>query len=612
MSDQARFDVTLDDGVSAPAKSAATALDDLRQGLDRSQKELSSMNAAMRDMKKGGQEGSEGFKLLGQQIDAKTKSIGSMRAKYVELGGDFRKVKPPTKELSLLAQAAEKVPGPLGSIAGRMAGLSRFAVGGLVAAGILAIGAAMMALVGAAAAAGAALVSYGIRTADARRSEGLRLEGLTRLRRGMHATGESASAMQAAIDRVSDSSSASRSTLEGYAARLHRLGLRGDNFTAALEGMATRGEVLGDRYAQSFAGMAAATARAGGSVRRLADDVQARLGDIAGKKLIALDVTTRKLRENLESLFRNVRIEGFLKLFREVASTFSQARVTGRALAGIMERMFAPLDRGAENSVGSVRRFFTVLVTNVIRLENTFLRLQVASLETWRALNEHGITFEGTMNKLRAGASLWGAAFMLPFTMASAAAGAFADSIRYVQGVGAAAGERMRKIWHGLDMRSIASNLIDGLVMGIITGTVRVVAAVTTMAEATTGALRDALQIKSPSRVFANLGREIPRGLAVGVRAGEDTARASIANMIDASTGDLSVTPRGTRCAGGHRTMTPDDPGGAAAPSSRTAISIGDVYITSAATDSAGIAQDIRAALAEALEGVAFMRGAAA
>mgnify|MGYP000384913693 CR=1 FL=1 len=39
----------------------------------------------------GGQEGSEGFKLLGQQIDAKTKSIGSMRAKYVELGGDFRK-----------------------------------------------------------------------------------------------------------------------------------------------------------------------------------------------------------------------------------------------------------------------------------------------------------------------------------------------------------------------------------------------------------------------------------------------------------------------------------------------------------------------------------------
>ena len=600
--------------MSAPAKSAATALSNLREGLDRNKKELSSMNAAMRDMRKAGDNSSEGFKLLEKQIADKSKTVGEMRSKYVELGGTFRQIKPEkvAKELTLLQKVAEGVPGPIGKLAGSMQGMGKFLAAGLVVAGIVAIGVALVSLAASALAAGAALVSYGIRTADARRSEGLRLEGLTRMRRGMHATGESASAMQAAIDRVSDSSSASRSTLEGYAARLHRLGLRGDNFTAALEGMATRGEVLGDRYAQSFAGMAAATARAGGSVRRLADDVQARLGDIAGKKLIALDVTTRKLRENLESLFRNVRIEGFLKLFREVASTFSQARVTGRALAGIMERMFAPLDRGAENSVGSVRRFFTVLVTNVIRLENTFLRLQVASLETWRALNEHGITFEGTMNKLRAGASLWGAAFMLPFTMASAAAGAFADSIRYVQGVGAAAGERMRKIWHGLDMRSIASNLIDGLVMGIITGTVRVVAAVTTMAEATTGALRDALQIKSPSRVFANLGREIPRGLAVGVRAGEDTARASIANMIDASTGDLSVTPRGTRCAGGHRTMTPDDPGGAAAPSSRTAISIGDVYITSAATDSAGIAQDIRAALAEALEGVAFMRGAAA
>lgn len=596
MSDQARFDVTLDDGVSAPAKSAATALDDLRQGLDRNQKELSSMNAAMRDMKRGGQEGSEGFKLLGQQIDAKTKSIGSMRAKYVELGGDFRRVKPPTKELSLFAQAAEKVPGPLGQIAGRMAGLSKFAVGGLVAAGVLAIGAAFLALVGAAVAAGAALVAYGIRTADARRSEGLRLEGLTRMRRGMHATGESASAMQAAIDRVSDSSSASRGTLEGYAAQLHRLGLRGDNFTAALEGMATRGEVLGDRYAQSFAGMAAATARAGGSVRRLADDVQARLGDIAGKKLIALDVTMKKLRENFESLFRNVKIEGFLKLFREVASTFSQARVTGRALAGIMERMFAPLDRGAENSVGTVRRMLTIAVTRVIQLENVVLALEVTWLEAWKKMNDQGITLEGTMNKVRAGLSLWGAAIMLPFTLGAAAVKGFIGSIQSVQNAGAAAGERFRKIWHGLDMRSITSNLIDGIVMGIITGTVRVVAAVTTMAEATTGALRDALQIKSPSRVFAGLGREIPRGLAVGVRAGEDTARASIANMIDATTGDLSV-------AGG---------GAASAPSSRTAISIGDVYITSAATNSAGIAQDIRAALAEALEGVAFMRGAAA
>lgn len=596
MSDQARFDVTLDDGVSAPAKSAATALDDLRQGLDRSQKELSSMNAAMRDMKKGGQEGSEGFKLLGQQIDAKTKSIGSMRAKYVELGGDFRKVKPPTKEMSLFAQAAEKVPGPLGSIAGRMAGLSRFAVGGLVAAGVLAIGAAFLALVGAAVAAGAALVAYGIRTADARRSEGLRLEGLTRMRRGMHATGESASAMQAAIDRVSDSSSASRSTLEGYAERLHRLGLRGDNFTAALEGMATRGEVLGDRYAQSFAGMAAATARAGGSVRRLADDVQARLGDIAGKKLIALDVTTRKLRENFESLFRNVKIEGFLKLFREFASTFSQSRVTGRALAGIMERMFGPLDRGAEGAVGSVRRFFTIAITRVVQMENAVLRLQIFWLETWQTINTLGVTTTDTYNALTGAVSLWGEAAILPFTLMGMAAEAFGRSIERVFDRGAGRAGAFRDMWRSINLGRIASDLIAGLVAGIVHGTTAVVGAVTTMADATTGALRDALQIKSPSRVFANLGREIPRGLAVGVRAGEDTARASIANMIDATTGDLSVTAGGA----------------SAVPSSHTSIVIENINVTSAATDAPGFAVDVRAAIAEAFEGMAFMRGAAA
>jgi len=597
MSETIKVAVKLEDGVSGPAKTASQALADLRQGLDRSSAELGQMKKAMREMKAAGDTSSASFKTLEEQIKTKTGAIGSMRAKYIELGGDFRKVKPPVKELRATAQAAQDAVAPTSALGGMMAKLGGTLAAGAAAA-VAAVGAALVALAAATVAAGAALLSYGISQADARRSEGLRLEGLTRLRRGYQAAGGSASEMQASIDRVSDSSSASRSTLEGYAERLHRLGLRGDNFTAALEGMATRGEVLGDRYAQSFAGMAAATARAGGSVRALANDVQARLGDLAGKKLIALDVTTRKLRENFESLFRGVKIEGFLRLFREVASTFSQARVTGRALAGIMERMFAPLDAAAENSVGTVREFFARVVLGALRVEGAILGLRRMWLESWVAMNSIGITMDGTMNAIRIvlgtiGAVIYGA-LVQPFVDVAKVLWAVGHGFGTLVVSGQKMVSRFRAIWDGLDMRAIARQMITGLATGIISGTVQVVQAVVTMASATTSALREALEIKSPSRVFAGLGREIPRGLAVGIDAGSGAADAAIANMIDVTGGDV---------------VAPSAGGAQGAARGSTSISIGDIIISSTATDAPGMAQDIRRAIAEALEGLVIMAG---
>jgi TolA-binding protein len=226
MSETIKVAVKLEDGVSGPAKTASQALADLRQGLDRSSAELGQMKKAMREMKAAGDTSSASFKTLEEQIKTKTGAIGSMRAKYIELGGDFRKVKPPVKELRATAQAAQDAVAPTSALGGMMAKLGGTLAAGAAAA-VAAVGAALVALAAATVAAGAALLSYGISQADARRSEGLRLEGLTRLRRGYQAAGGSASEMQASIDRVSDSSSASRSTLEGYAERLHRLGLRG-------------------------------------------------------------------------------------------------------------------------------------------------------------------------------------------------------------------------------------------------------------------------------------------------------------------------------------------------------------------------------------------------
>lgn len=575
MADTAKFEISLDDGVSGPAKTAKSALGDLRQQLDRSRGELASMNRAMREMKAGGDTASAGFVELKAKIEAQKASVASATAKYVELGGSFRKVTPEAKKagdvLGELGTKASGVGVPMGSAAGSMGRIAALA-GGMVA-GVMAVGAALLAVAGAALTAGAALAVYGIRAADARRSEGLRLEGLTRLRRGMGQTAGVASQMQSAIDRVSDSSSASRGTLEGYASRLHRLGLRGGNFTAALEGMAIRGEVLGDRYAQSFAGMAAAAARSGRSVRALADDVKARLGDLASQKLQALDVQTRKWGENMDALFRNVKIDGFLKLMTAFVKTFSQASVTGRAMGGILERLFEPFNAGANRSVGTMRRFMEKLVFHALGIELAWENMKNGVLTAITYMNDRGILLGVVWQKLGDTASLLGDILKAPLVLAGQI------------------GERITKVWRNFDMRAIARNLINGLVIGIATGTVQVVQAVTTMAAATTGALREALQIKSPSRVFAGLGREIPRGLAVGIDAGTEAAEASVANMIDVSTGDTG---------GGATTV---------ANQQRASVTIGSITIQTAATDAEGLAKDFGAWLASTFEGLAIMRG---
>lgn len=575
MADTAKFEISLDDGVSGPAKTAKSALGDLRAQLDRSRGELASMNRAMREMKAGGDTASAGFTELKAKIEAQKASVAAATAKYVELGGSFRKVAPEAKKAksameSLVDSAGSSAP-PLAKMVSQLGLIGP--IGLVAAAGVAAIVAAMAAVTIATLAAGAALAVYGIRAADARRSEGLRLEGLTRLRRGMGQTAGVASEMQSAIDRVSDSSSASRGTLEAYATRLHRLGLRGGNFTAALEGMAIRGEVLGDRYAQSFAGMAAAAARSGRSVRALADDVKARLGDLASQKLQALDVQTRKWGENMDALFRNVKIDGFLKVMQAVVQAFSQSSVTGRAMAGILERMFEPFNAGANRSVGTVRRLMERLVIGALRIELAWEQMKGRVLEAITYMNDRGILLGVVWQKLGDTASLLGDILKAPLVLAGQI------------------GERITKVWRNFDMRSIARNLINGLVIGIATGTVQVVQAVTTMAAATTGALREALQIKSPSRVFAGLGREIPRGLAVGIDAGTEAAEASVANMIDVSTGDVN---------GG---------GGTVASQQRPSVIIQSITVQTAATDAAGIAQDLGAWLASTIEGLAIMRG---
>ncbi len=590
----ATFAVELQDKTSGPASDAASALSKLRDKIDGDTKALREMQAAMKRLQGGTSVNVQAFRELQGKIEAQKSKIAENEAAFVALGGSFDRVKrkKPGSFFDDLKESAAGVPGPLGGVLQKMGGLSGLVAGGIIAAGIFAIGAALVALTAAAVATAGALARYGLAQADARRNELLRLEGLTKLRRRYGQVAGSATEMQAAIDRASGSTALGRGKVEEYASHLYRAGLRGENLNVALEAMAIRGSVLGDRYAHAFAGMAAGAARTGRSVRGLADDVKARLGGLAARQMLSLEVQSSKLHENLNRLFGDLRIEGFLGAINEIGQLFSQSTATGRALKTILETLFNPLFDAAGEGAPLVKRFFQGMVIAAQKLVIAILRVRL-----WFKRTFGDSEILSGMDKQRwalvlGKTAFFGLAFAIGATVAALALLAFALLAPWVAlfMLGMAIGKLTETLWNkAAEWKEAGVRLVDGLVQGIRGAVGRVTNAVKGLARAARDALARALQIRSPSRVFANLGLQIPAGLAAGVERGAPIAEGAVSEMVEAPS-EL----------------------GAGRSSSSVVVSIGDVHVHGAGEGAAELARSVRDELLRLLEGAAVHMGAPA
>ena len=96
--------------------------------------------------------------------------------------------------------------------------------------------------------------------------------------------------------------------------------------------------------------------------------------------------------------------------------------------------------------------------------------------------------------------------------------------------------------------QGVGTGIVNGIIAGVRSGTGALVSSVTGLGSTAVAAIRTALGIHSPSRVFADLvGAQIPAGIAQGV-----TAHAGLAN--DAVSG--IVNPRAPRLGGGDANIT--------------------------------------------------------
>lgn len=580
-------------GLVAGVGAASSALESLRSKLAADQRALGEMQKAMNRLKAGGMGKSAAFDQLRNQSTALKASIAGTQAEVLSLGGAFgANEKKAATWLDKLAEAG----GPAGGLAQQATKLfgslsSGLGIFALATTGVLALGAAFVSVWSSIGQATIAFTQFALASASAARSERLHLEGLTTLRFAFHAAHDSAAALVGTIDAVSASSALSRSEVARYTEQLYRMGLRGQNLRDAVEGATIAASVQGERYGQRFAGMAAGAARSGRSVRALADDIRNRLGGIATRQALTLDVQIQRLRQDLTSLFASVRIETFLGEVREVLSVFSATSISGRALRTLFGALFSGLSDGTRGTGAVIRSFMEGLVIGSLRIALLLLDVRDAWRSAFGPVSSVLRPLVGDLDAVRlatgAGVLVVGA-LALSFGVAAIGIAAVLSPLVAV-GLALTALTTRAQSFFAIDWSTQGESMVDGLVAGIMGGRDRLLTAVQGLATGATSALTSALQIRSPSRVFADLGAQIPAGLAQGVE-----RRTPIVSMAVGNMSDSAAKGAGRTALGASRTST---------------TTIGPFYIeVNGGTESDG--QDLQNQLTSIFEGLASTTGA--
>lgn len=632
-SNEAVFSISLEDETSGAASSAASALEDLEQQISRDTKSLREMQAAMRRLNGASTVNVKAGSALNQKIKEQKQRISEAQAAYVQLGGTFTRTRKHsesfTERMSRLSRETSNVPGGLSRVFGGVGKLAGGLSGGAVAA--LAMVGALAALAAAAVAAAAAIAKIGLAHADARRSELIHLEGITKLKFGyagwinqMRGSADTASQLQGYVDEVSGSVALGRDKVLAYEQSLYKAGLRGDNLKAALQGISTIAAVQGEGEAQAFKGWALGAAYAGKSVRALADDVEARLGPLARRQMLSITVQAAKMRENFARLFDGLKLDGFLRALNTVTSLFSQSTATGRGLKELLTGLIDPIMRGFEALAPVAKRVFQGLVLGGLVVENAWLdlRLAIKSVFGDDILGDFG-DMVGLAYAVAAGV------VFLAGALAVAAIGAGLLAVALLLPVAAlgllvyGAYEAIKGLVE-LDWGAAASGIIDGIVNGIVRGREAVKNAIVGMGKEALQAFKDVWEIASPSKIATGLGLNISTSTAKGVDEGAPLAQAAVDSMIIApDPASFRLSAANTNATTPAQTQSTPEPvalpsiaaptPAANARSNRTTVSIGNITVQApeGTNDPQDWARRLKDELSSLLEGVAVEMGAA-
>mgnify|MGYP005608443269 CR=1 FL=1 len=290
--------------------------------------------------------------------------------------------------------------------------------------------------------------------------------------------------------------------------------------------------------------------------------MEAKFGKIARAQMLALPVQLERVKKNLANLFSGANVEKFLEKMDGALGLFKETEVVGKALKTAFTAIFQPLINGAGDSFPLLEGFIYGATIALQKLTITGLRVAIMikkmigesifkDLDMLQVGIYAGIVAVAAFGiVLGALASLF-VALMIPVAIIGAVFAVIASAIAAVgAGVLWVVDTIMDTVDELVDymiatdtsMSDAVEGILDAIIDGVTGGIVDVAIAFKDLALAGVKAFKDAIQMKSPPRVFVKIGEAIPDAVAGGV----DKNQPMVANALSRMANPEDVNVEGT------------------------------------------------------------------
>lgn len=507
-------------------------------------------------------------------------ALDEMKAKSAEAASQVEELSGSLKEatdaekkaggsgkINEMAEGLGKLGGPVGALGqkalGAVEGVKKLTASmgdagiyAAVAVGAAAIAAALVAIAAAGVGAVAAVAGWAVSLADASRTQELLYAGMAKSTKG-------GKELSAAINSVGNTVPLAQSEIEGLAKPLVEAGLKGKELEGALQD--------------------AANAAA-----------EAKFGPEFAKQLNSLPNLAARLKKNMSNIFGGLGIDKFLDALGSVVALFNEGTASANAIKVLFESIFQPLIDGATG-------FIPKMVGMFIQFEILVLKAAI-QIKLWGKEIDAIASVFGTVAVV-IGVVLGAALAVVVGVMAlvTATTYAFWTALSMLGQLMLSIGTSVVSAFTGafdavvgfltsINLGEIGSNILMGLVNGILGAGPALLGAITGAVSGAIGAAKSLLGIASPSKVFKEIGNFTGEGMAIGVEDSSAGVQDSLETMVTPPELPAPAAAPGSAAA------TPGAPGAAA---SAGAGGVYTITINASGGDGASIADALRALLAD-------------
>jgi hypothetical protein len=267
-----------------------------------------------------------------------------------------------------------------------------------------------------------------------------------------------------------------------------------------------------------------------------------------------------RLTKGFKGLFKGLKIGKLLTEMGAVVDIFDETNAAGKAIKVVFESLFQPIVDGVADFIPKVR--------------SAFLELEILALKALIAIKPYGSVIADVAKAFGVMAAVVGGVVAIAIGLVVANLAVMAVGIGIV--VTAAAALVAGVVWLSLklqeltavvgtaiagafgaavdwlkafDLRTIGSDLLDGLAQGIMGAGPRVLAALGGVVTGAIDSAKKLLGIASPSKVFAEIGGYTAEGMAQGVEGATTSVQGALETMV--SPPEVKATPAESAGSGG-------------------------------------------------------------